>query len=245
MASAMDAPGSIDEFFDFAKLDADMGNEAHGAIHQHVPYPHDCIDPSLDTAMEWEPSVDELGVLASLPSQHPQDLSEPNLYQQNWTLPSGLYVQEELGHEHFQQSNQAFADVNSNQSWPYHSPEVHLSETVTQKAPVPTISIPDRVEAEPQHSPRREQVKRPSRPVRQSSSSHKPASATHKGRSNRIPLEARQTLEDEFSTNPYPCTWEIDIMAHQLKLDTKQVRNWFNNTRARKKPSGKISIVYR
>ncbi|KAL1797594.1 hypothetical protein ACET3X_004200 [Alternaria dauci] len=63
----------------------------------------------------------------------------------------------------------------------------------------------------------------------------KPASAKRKGPQSRIPLEARQILEDEFAVNPYPCTWELDIIAHQANLEVKKVRNWFNNTRARKK----------
>lgn len=33
----------------------------------------------------------------------------------------------------------------------------------------------------------------------------KPASAKRKGPQSRIPLEARQILEDEFAVNPYPC----------------------------------------
>ena len=76
-------------------------------------------------------------------------------------------------------------------------------------------------------------------PNRQASSaSWKPASAKRKGPQSRIPLEARQILEDEFATNPYPCNWEYDIIAHQANLDVKKVRNWFNNTRARKKSEG-------
>lgn len=76
-------------------------------------------------------------------------------------------------------------------------------------------------------------------PTRQASSaSWKPASAKRKGPQSRIPLEARQILEDEFATNPYPCNWEFDIIAHQANLDVKKVRNWFNNTRARKKGEG-------
>ncbi|KAH7350399.1 hypothetical protein BKA66DRAFT_431122 [Pyrenochaeta sp. MPI-SDFR-AT-0127] len=77
---------------------------------------------------------------------------------------------------------------------------------------------------------------RPSAPLRQASTaSWKPASAKRKGPQSRIPLEARQILEDEFAANPYPCSWEMDIIAHQANLDVKKVRNWFNNTRARKK----------
>jgi hypothetical protein len=67
----------------------------------------------------------------------------------------------------------------------------------------------------------------------------KPASAKRKGPQSRIPLEARQILEDEFVANPYPCSWEMDIIAHQANLDVKKVRNWFNNTRARNKGGGK------
>ncbi|KAF1843047.1 uncharacterized protein K460DRAFT_138636 [Cucurbitaria berberidis CBS 394.84] len=77
---------------------------------------------------------------------------------------------------------------------------------------------------------------RPAAPLRQASTaSWKPASAKRKGPQSRIPLEARQILEDEFAANPYPCSWEMDIIAHQANLDVKKVRNWFNNTRARKK----------
>jgi len=75
-----------------------------------------------------------------------------------------------------------------------------------------------------------------SRPQRNSNITRKPASAKRKGPSTRIPVEARQMLEEEFTANPYPCSWEIDIIAHQANLDVKRVRNWFNNTRARKKP---------
>lgn len=81
---------------------------------------------------------------------------------------------------------------------------------------------------------------RPAAPLRQTSSaSWKPASAKRKGPQSRIPIEARQILEDEFAANPYPCSWEMDIIAHQANLDVKKVRNWFNNTRARKKGEGR------
>jgi hypothetical protein len=80
---------------------------------------------------------------------------------------------------------------------------------------------------------------RSSVPLRQASvSSWKPASAKRKGPQSRIPLEARQILEDEFAANPYPVAWEMDIIAHQANLDVKKVRNWFNNTRARQKGGG-------
>jgi hypothetical protein len=85
---------------------------------------------------------------------------------------------------------------------------------------------------------------RPTLPSRPNSlSNHKPASAKRKGPQSRIPLEARQILEDEFVANPYPCSWEIDIIAHQANLDVKKVRNWFNNTRARKKGSGECFVM--
>ncbi|KAF2824783.1 hypothetical protein CC86DRAFT_295586 [Ophiobolus disseminans] len=76
----------------------------------------------------------------------------------------------------------------------------------------------------------------PAAPLRHASTaSWKPASAKRKGPQSRIPLESRQILEDEFAANPYPCGWEMDIIAHQANLEVKKVRNWFNNTRARKK----------
>ena len=85
---------------------------------------------------------------------------------------------------------------------------------------------------------------RPVAPLRQASTaSWKPASAKRKGPQSRIPLEARQILEDEFAVNPYPHNWEMDIIAHQANLDVKKVRNWFNNTRARKKGGGERLLV--
>jgi len=84
----------------------------------------------------------------------------------------------------------------------------------------------------------------PPAPLRQpSTASWKPASARRKGPQSRIPLEARQILEDEFAANPYPCSWEMDIIAHQANLEVKKVRNWFNNTRARKKGAGEIQLL--
>jgi hypothetical protein len=86
---------------------------------------------------------------------------------------------------------------------------------------------------------------RPTVPTRQgSTASWKPASAKRKGLQSRIPLEARQILEDEFVANPYPCSWEMDIIAHQANLEVKKVRNWFNNTRARKKGEGKLLLPW-
>ena len=85
---------------------------------------------------------------------------------------------------------------------------------------------------------------RPAAPLRQASTaSWKPASAKRKGAQSRIPLEAKQILEDEFAANPYPHNWELDVIAHQANLDVKKVRNWFNNTRARKKGGGERLIV--
>ena len=83
---------------------------------------------------------------------------------------------------------------------------------------------------------------RASLPTRHAASAGwKPASAKRKGPQSRIPLEAKQILEDEFATNPYPCNWEYDIIAHQANLEVKKVRTWFNNTRARKKGDGMYS----
>lgn len=85
---------------------------------------------------------------------------------------------------------------------------------------------------------------RPAAPLRQASTaSWKPASAKRKGAQSRIPLEAKQILEDEFAANPYPHNWEMDVIAHQANLDVKKVRNWFNNTRARKKGGGERLLV--
>ncbi|RAR16068.1 c2h2 type zinc finger domain-containing protein [Stemphylium lycopersici] len=74
--------------------------------------------------------------------------------------------------------------------------------------------------------------------------SWKPASAKRKGAQGRIPVEAKQILEEEFAANSYPCSWELDIIAHQANLEVKKVRNWFNNTRARKKYEGEYLTIH-
>lgn len=107
-----------------------------------------------------------------------------------------------------------------------------------QVIPGPSVHSPSAIEARPR-LPARKRL--PESQTRHSTiPGRKPASAKRKGPPNRIPPEARQMLEEEFATNPYPCSWEIDIIAHQANLDTKRVRNWFNNSRARKKCSGQF-----
>jgi hypothetical protein len=114
---------------------------------------------------------------------------------------------------------------------PYAVPQMELFEPI-QQAPLSHVAVSPLSKSSTRHIAE----ERPRRlPIRAEFDSRKPASAKHKGSSTRIPLEARQMLEDEFSTNPYPCSWEIDIIAHQASLDAKRVRNWFNNARARKK----------
>ncbi|KAF2194908.1 hypothetical protein K469DRAFT_545486 [Zopfia rhizophila CBS 207.26] len=65
-------------------------------------------------------------------------------------------------------------------------------------------------------------------------SHRKQASGKRRTPHARISSEAKQVLEEKFASNPYPCAWEIDIIAYQTSLDAKKVRNWFNNARARR-----------
>jgi hypothetical protein len=117
---------------------------------------------------------------------------------------------------------------------------------VGQKTSLPALEVPNLEITAPLIS---ENVtissrSRPTAPLLQASAaSWKPASAKRKGPQSRIPLEARQILEDEFTANPYPCSWEMDIIAHQANLDVKKVRNWFNNTRARQKGGGELFLL--
>ncbi|KAL5116905.1 homeodomain mating type protein alpha2 [Pleosporales sp. CAS-2024a] len=117
---------------------------------------------------------------------------------------------------------------------------IHRTEAVEQ-ASLPVFTVPEwQMHSDP--DPVHLHISPPSSealPLRQAPvAAWKPASAKRKGPQCRIPLEARQILEDEFVANPYPCSWELDIIAHQANLDIKKVRNWFNNTRARKKDGG-------
>lgn len=60
----------------------------------------------------------------------------------------------------------------------------------------------------------------------------------------KISPEAKGILEEYYTHNIYPVHWEIDILAHQAKLEPKQVRTWFSNARARNKPAGMSQNLY-
>lgn len=174
----------------------------------HYESPSHFVPPlGPDAAMDWQPTV-------------PQDIGP-------FAMPPEFPDSNALSHIVLPEPNKIA---------PMFSP-VHDMPVVPQDVP----ALPDAWQQHPM--PRegdvivlQQQTAQPSRPQRSNTVIRKPASAKRKGPSTRIPLDAKQMLEEEFAANPYPCSWEIDIIAHQAHLDVKRVRNWFNNTRARKKP---------
>lgn len=225
------APEELDEFFDFTRLEADMNDELAQCQPPVFPSIDATCSGSLEThaAMEWEPTISEAPIVL--------DAS----YLEPFQLSSGCDI-----------SQPGTASIPTAPHWQQQSPE--QNESVIGMLPPVGIATVDEMETEmaasldyvsPNHviepplakhtTPRTPREKPRRLPLRPEADNRKPASAKHKGPSSRIPLEARQMLEDEFLTNPYPCSWEIDIIAHQASLDAKRVRNWFNNARARKK----------
>lgn len=201
---------SLDEFFDFAQLEKDNG--IHDASRQ-CGFPPEAMplqDSTMEeiTSMDWQPTIpDDTGVFAA-PSAFPYDTSGPLTSDPSHLEPISPFIQ----------------DI---PVVPQGDDHAKVPSYSWQQYPMPQEGDVFML---------RQETNELSRPQRSATITRKPASAKRKGPSTRIPVEARQMLEEEFAANPYPCSWEIDIIAHQANLDVKRVRNWFNNTRARKKP---------
>jgi hypothetical protein len=253
----------LEEFFDFAQLEQD-----HVLCSAYTDSPHGAASHDEGvTCMDWQPVVPNyslisqdqfdqhhvqewpLGVLD--PSLTNTDLTstDHNAMATEWPVSQTPITYE---HRHLRGPSSAplSSSLASNCLLPSGPPHSHdSSRPLTQPSAAilipPIAGIEDTYDAPDVQAKSRTKVTHPilSRvplPTRRpSSASWKPASAKRKGPQSRITLECRQILEDEFATNPYPCSWEYDIIAHQANLDVKKVRNWFNNTRARKKGEGK------
>lgn len=242
---------NLDEFFDFAQLEHD--SRVHDQL-SHVDHDQVAFAGSV-TAMDWQPVVPNFTTVHSEHQgpdmQWPLDemLAQSLVHDNSNTAPFMWPVSDVPVLDNHQQC----LDPTPSMSLPSHD---HTSLVTDEQSPH-VFSQANEVIISP-HGPvgnnanerpsmqmmGRDKVissstAKPSVPKRHASSaSWKPASAKRKGPQSRIPLESRQILEDEFATNPYPCSWEYDIIAHQANLDVKKVRNWFNNTRARKKGEG-------
>ncbi|KAF2746685.1 hypothetical protein M011DRAFT_468386 [Sporormia fimetaria CBS 119925] len=220
--------GSLDEFFDFAKLEADMerGMQQRDNLRER--------DSPME--MQWEPSTTDASCpLAAWQSQ----CTEAVLPAYEPGVPLDFVLS---GIDGMQWAGDEAGLFNGPVSFQAYPGAVPSSDDNFATNPVnpPVNPLPhhdlDGVGPVGAASPLTTPQLVPEQPIRQRPSLREPASAKHKGRSTRIPLATRQLLEDEFTTNPYPCSWEIDIIAHQVGLDAKRVRNWFNNARARRKP---------
>jgi hypothetical protein len=235
---------NLDDFFDFEQLEQDSRLYSDLSNHQHG-------EPEISdlAAMDWQPtaadrllqeerfegSYDQWIVaespcqplshsstdLVALPwptSQVPAVADHPPSLELTAAPSSSLQTVGEVGHL-------------TNGTVP------HCASLTNDAVVKPSIQIPGPT------SKKSSVDSRASLPTRHAASAGwKPASAKRKGPQSRIPLEAKQILEDEFATNPYPCNWEYDIIAHQANLEVKKVRTWFNNTRARKKGEGMFSF---
>jgi hypothetical protein len=202
---------SLDEFFDFTQLEED--NNVYGNPMQAEASALDLPMLGADHAMDWQPTIEPMmGDMRpfTIPLEFP--LTVPGETTQNpfHAVPMPSLVQ------NVPMDPQLSAHAHSGgSSYSWQLPPMLREEEVV---------------------PIGQELNRNVRPYRSNTVTRKPASAKRKGPSTRLPVEARQILEEEYSNNPYPCSWEIDIIAHQANLDVKRVRNWFNNTRARKKP---------
>ncbi|EUC32973.1 hypothetical protein COCCADRAFT_97268 [Bipolaris zeicola 26-R-13] len=225
----------MDEFFDFAALEHDSALHAAKPSHQDQNLP---FQPAANvTTMDWAtvPIAATRSVDATQRWDDPMDVApqDPSISQagQQWPLFSvpewspPVNVNPTLDSTltgdsvHGENPGPAFASFLPSTSQPESAS--WDSRSAIQANPPPEVAVlPTSPTTSIQQTP---------------NANRKPASAKRKGTQSRIPIEAKQILEDEFATNAYPCSWEMDIIAHQANLDVKKVRNWFNNTRARKK----------
>jgi hypothetical protein len=245
-----DAAGNLDEFFDFARLEADNERQSFGNGQIEGLPIQAATEAELDSAMDWQYS-DLIAPTASfaLPLQDFPEQHDYMIQDQAWAN-SDISTNVDSGLQYAAVPSISIASVFAEQPglWPIASPPpidspVSPLPLVATNAEVPHIPV-ESYHVQPRPTPRPSPRPTPQGLSRQrSTNQHLPASATRKGPSSRIPVEARQVLEDEFASNPYPCSWEIDIIAHQTNLEAKRVRNWFNNTRARKKTSRMYFLI--
>lgn len=256
-----DALDRMNDFFDFAALEQnDEVEHTHASSGQTVSY----FQPDNVTAIDFalEPAAQDTLQLYDVPMYDvAHDLSSADINQQWPTSHPTTYAATSM----IETSVDSGADVDWQTVDMEHAKD-HRIRDATDLALPPSLSSLALMQYDEEGSlidaPHSQLGLRPSvldhpmipadaslgleqLPVRSAASQQqpsvatwKPASAKRKGPQCRIPLEARQVLEDEFAANPYPCAWELDIIAHQANLDVKKVRNWFNNTRARKKCGG-------
>jgi hypothetical protein len=255
---------NLDEFFDFDQLEHDHGAQtADRQYRQHVdPFSY----PENSMAMDWD--ANSPAPPSTLDALLPHDIHMTNfldhhsiLDQPQWPLVAAQHqtlLEQEASTQVCQDPSCMRASTATGEQFPSsiapssllscgHRVLTRVADGIndafdaTLDASLPGHDLPSLDIVAP---PTSDNVPilipdRPTGPLRQASTaSWKPASAKRKCLQSRIPLEARQILEDEFIANPYPCSWEMDIIAHQANLDVKKVRNWFNNTRARKKSGG-------
>ncbi|KAH7082257.1 hypothetical protein FB567DRAFT_530900 [Paraphoma chrysanthemicola] len=239
--SGSHACDNMDEFFDFDQLEHDHDAHVPDSVCYQSAGMYQCLDD--DMTMDWtvDPAPLPFGV-----DLMPRDIHMPNIFGDinfhdvtNWPLVDNIQIDSAAV------ETQPLSSLAPSSSLDFHRPtdiigshNVEAERTLDSSPgrPLPGLPLDSEQPTAPRAGVQTTPSKRPGGPLRQASiSSWKPASAKRKGPQSRIPLEARQILEDEFVANPYPCSWELDIIAHQANLDVKKVRNWFNNTRARKK----------
>ena len=218
----------LDEFFDFAQLEHDNGMHGCSVEHEFDIHDFDALTPY--DGMDWQPTGPATAaILAALPSGvHADDPLPPSpSFFNSKDFHSNAVLTASLPRESYLSSEGL-----GNPALPQRSSHDALQMPTYGTATGSRAPVLARDELQVHNSTPSTQ------PQRSATVVHKPASAKRKGPLTRIPVEARQMLEEEFASNPYPCSWEIDIIAHQANLDVKRVRNWYNNTRARKKNTG-------
>ena len=234
---------NLDDFFDFEQLEQDSRLYSDLSNHQHGESE---LSEGL-APMDWQPTaIDQLmqeerfqgsfnqWAMAETPYQ-PMSHSSTDLVALPWPTSNIPDVGDPSSHELAAAPSSSLQPIS--EAGHLASGTVPRSESPHNDAvDKPSSQIPGPTSTKPPVN------SRASLPTRHAASaSWKPASAKRKGPQSRIPLEAKQILEEEFATNPYPCNWEYDIIAHQANLEVKKVRTWFNNTRARKKGDGMYS----
>lgn len=225
-----DTHDNLDEFFDFAQLEHDnclYSGHAGGTCGQHAA-------TEDVTAMDWQPTVSDYILTPGVLLEHqPQEwtwsevLSEPLICDDsNHPVASTWPVNHvPITNDHQQRPELQLTPLSS---LPEHNRAgltggavqngsasasgqaggvpacSHGKLVAKQSSDTPVAQASSHTKITPRVTPPvTPGVSIPTRHT--SSASWKPASAKRKGPQSRIPLEARQILEDEFATNPYPC----------------------------------------
>ncbi|KAF2477114.1 uncharacterized protein BDR25DRAFT_339141 [Lindgomyces ingoldianus] len=222
------AANCLEEFFDFGEFEP--FNNSDSTEGTTDPTPLQEAFPALGSAssIDWrDPSVDQHHLLATLPFHTVHET--PNTSVRSDLTPdpfSDLKVP--FWHSAVSPNDDFAFDLN--QSW--HQGAIPYDTGDPSEMSISPQHLHSFIPSKTEILPSKTRGLSSTKSAR--TNSEQPMSRKRRPRC-RIPSGTKRALEFKFGYNPYPSTSEIEAIAKETQLEPKQVRNWYNNTRARKR----------